>query len=69
MIERSTAPEQARDAAPATEGQNILPVVITVGILVVMAVVIAIDFSSVPGLAVFSLAVLGTLIAAYAIFH
>jgi hypothetical protein len=69
MIEGSAAPEQPREGAPPVDGQNMLPVVITVAVLVIMAVVIAIDFSSVPALAVLSLMVLGGLIAAYAVFH
>jgi hypothetical protein len=68
MIEGPAAPEQRHEDAPPTDTRNTLPVVITVAVLGIMAVVIAIDFQSVPALAVLTVVSIGGLIAAYAVY-
>lgn len=57
----------ATPAPPVRERANRLPMGITVAVLAVMALAIAIDASSVPGLALFAIVTLAGLIGAIVI--
>ncbi len=64
MSEQRRGREAQTDVAPAKDRANNLAVGITIAIIAVMAVAIAIDASSVPGLAFFAIVSLSGLIAA-----
>ena len=63
MIERAPAGD-AQDDTASTSAESKTPLYLTVGILAIMGLALAVDASSVPGLVLLVVVVIGSLIAA-----